>query len=97
VSEKQREEAKTCRDKVGGLAPCARGYGHRSLRKAAHNEESPKQAAQNVCWPMCNQLLVRINVTAALQPAKTVTPMAARISRLVSNSALRKPEKPAPS
>ena len=62
----QREEAKDRCDEVGELGAGAGGHGHGGLGQAADDEEAAEQAAQDVGGPVRDQLLVRIDVAAAL-------------------------------
>ena len=57
---------KTGRDKIGELGMGAGTHGDRGLGQAADDEETAEQATQNIGGPVRDQLLVRIDVAAAL-------------------------------
>ena len=62
----QGEEAKDCGDEVGELGAGAGGHGDGGLGQAADNEETAEKTAQDIGGPVRDQLLVRIDVAAAL-------------------------------
>ena len=62
----QGEEAKDRRDEVGELGAGAGGHRHGGLGQAADDEEAAEKAAQDVGGPVRDQLLVRVDVAAAL-------------------------------
>ena len=66
VKQNQREEAEDRGDEVGDLGAGAGGHGHGGLGQAADDEEAAEKAAQDVGGPVRDQLLVRIDVAAAL-------------------------------
>src|SRR5215475_102818 len=76
----QCEKAKNCRDKICDLAASTCGHGDRCLRKTAHNQKSAEKAAQNVCWSVSDQFLVRIDVAATLHSSRLRCAECLRIS-----------------
>ena len=62
----QGEEAKDRGDEIGELGAGAGGHGHGGLGQAADDEEAAEKAAQDIGGPVGDQLLVRIDVAAAL-------------------------------
>ena len=62
----QGQEAKERGDKIGELGAGAGGHRHRGLGQAADDEEAAEEAAQDVGGPVRDQLLVRVDVAAAL-------------------------------
>ena len=62
----QGQEAKDGGDEIGELGAGAGGHGHGGLGQAADDEKAAEKAAQDVGGPVRDQLLVRVDVAAAL-------------------------------
>ena len=57
---------KTAATRLASLGAGAGGHGHGGLGQAADDEEAAEEAAQDIGGPVRDQLLVRIDVAAAL-------------------------------